>query len=90
MTIRVNDIFEAEGKDYAVLDKITHKGIVYIFTNELDGEEPTAAFRVYKVVENGIVEITDRRILSEVLPIFSSHMNDRLEIINECFAQMMG
>ena len=88
--IRINDVFEAKGKDYIVLDKIIHKSVEYIFTNELENEEPTAAFRVYKVVEGGIVEIKDRRILSEILPIFSSHINDKLEIINECFAQMMA
>ena len=89
MTIKVNDIIEAKGKDYAVIDKITYKMIEYIFTNELENDEPTAAFRVYKVVEGGIVEVKDRRILAEILPIFSEHMNEKLEVINECFAQMM-
>jgi hypothetical protein len=68
--IDVNDVFEALGKEYIALDKTTYENKTYIFTNELDNNEPTKIFKTFKLVENGIVEVKDRQVLSQILPNF--------------------
>lgn len=88
--INIHDVFEAEGKDYITLDKAIFNGQEYIFTNELENDEPTKVFRVFRLKENGIVEITDKGILSQILPTFSKNMNDKLEIINESYAGLFN
>ncbi len=88
--IKVNDVFEAEGKDYITLDKIIFNGQEYIFTNELENDEPTKIFRVFRLKENGIVEVTDKGVLSQILPTFSKNMNDKLEVINESYAGLFN
>ena len=87
--IDVNDVFEALGKEYITIDKTNYENNTYIFTNELNNNEPTNVFKVFKVKEKGIVEVKDRLILSQVLPIFSKKVNDMLESINESYAGLL-
>lgn len=84
--IKVNDLFELNGKNYIALDKTMYDNNIYIFTNELAAnEEPTKTFKVFRIYSNGLKEEKQKNILSSVLPIFSENMNKKLEVINEYY-----
>ena len=66
------------------LDSTKYKNEDYIFVNELeDAETPTKKFIVFKIVEDKLVEEKDEKIMRNILPIFSTNMNKKLQVIYE-------
>ena len=82
--LKENDMFKLGETSYITLDSTKYKEDTYIFVNELDEkEEPTKKFIVYKIVENKLVEEKDEKVMRNILPIFSTNMNKKLEVLYE-------
>ena len=84
LDLKENDMFKLGETSYITLDSTKYKEDTYIFVNELDEkEEPTKKFIVYKIVENKLVEEKDEKVMRNILPIFSTNMNKKLEVLYE-------
>lgn len=84
MNIRINDYFELAEKKYITLDVYEYENNKYIFVNELDDEEePKQNFKVFRCMEQGLVEEKREEVLKEVLKIFEKNFNDKIrEYVN--------
>ena len=84
LEIKENDMFKLGEVSYITLDRTNYKNNEYIFVNELDEkEEPTKKFVVYKINGDNLVEEKDEKVMRNILPIFSTNMNKKLEVIYE-------
>ena len=84
LEIKENDMFKLGKVSYITLDRTNYKNNEYIFVNELDEkEEPTKKFVVYKIDGDNLVEEKDEKVMRNILPIFSTNMNKKLEVIYE-------
>lgn len=82
MNIKIGDYFELNGKKNITLDSHIYNDKKYIFVNELtEEEEPTKVFRVYYLIDNGLVEENNKEVLDELLKVFSDNMNKKIEMI---------
>lgn len=84
MNIRINDYFELAEKKYITLDVYEYENNKYIFVNELDDEEePKQNFKVFRCMEQGLVEEKKEEVLKEVLKVFEKNFNDKIrEYVN--------
>ena len=84
LSLKENDLFDLGDTSYITLDSTKYKNEEYIFVNELDKEEnPTKKFIVFKIVEDKLVEEKDEKVMRNILPIFSTNMNKKLQVIYE-------
>ena len=84
LKLKENDMFELGDKNYITLDSTSYKNDEYIFVNELDeNEAPTKKFIAFKVVGDKLVEEKDEKVMRNILPIFSTNMNKKLQVIYE-------
>ena len=84
LILKENDMFDLGDTSYITLDSTKYKNEEYIFVNELDKEEnPTKKFIVFKIVEDKLVEEKDEKVMRNILPIFSTNMNKKLQVIYE-------
>lgn len=88
MNINRDDYFQLGKKKYITLDKTRYLGLDYIFVNELDdNENPTNKFRIYKLLEKGIIEETNQKIIEPLKNHFSYNLGDNIirtfQIMNE-------
>ena len=73
------DIFTLGENNYMVTETSLFMGIDYLLLNKLDEtEEPTNEIFIYKVVEDGLVKITDPSILEVILPIFTNKLQKNI------------
>ena len=80
MEIVKNDYFELGEQKYITLDTYNYLDNSYIFVNELTSEEePTKNFKVFKNINNGLIEETDKEVLEIVLKYFESNFNLMLD-----------
>lgn len=84
MNIRINDYFELAEKKYITLDVYEYENNKYIFVNELDDEEePKQNFKVFRCMEQGLVEEKKEEVLKEVLKVFEKNFNEKIrEYVN--------
>lgn len=79
MNIRVNDYFELADKKYITLDVYEYENSKYIFVNELDDEEePKLQFKVFRCMQEGLIEEKNEEVLKQVLMIFEKNFNDKI------------
>ncbi len=84
LSLKENDLFDLGDTSYITLDSTKYKNEEYIFVNELDKEEnPTKKFIVFKIVGEKLVEEKDEKVMRNILPIFSTNMNKKLQVIYE-------
>lgn len=84
LNLKENDMFDLGKKTYITLDSTMFKGNEYIFVNELDKDEnPTKTFVAFKIVGDKLVEEKDEKVMRNILPIFSTNMNKKLQVIYE-------
>ena len=84
LILKENDMFDLGEKSYITLDSTKYKNEDYIFVNELEEDEtPTKKFIVFKIVGDKLVEEKDEKIMRNILPIFSTNMNKKLQVIYE-------
>ncbi len=84
LSLKENDMFELGDTSYITLDSTKYKNDEYIFVNELDkNEEPTKKFLAFKIVGDKLVEEKDEKVMRNILPVFSTNMNKKLQVIYE-------
>ena len=84
LNLKENDMFTLGDTSYITLDSTDYKNDKYIFANELDeNEAPTKKFIAFKVVGDKLVEEKDEKVMRNILPIFSTNMNKKLQVIYE-------
>lgn len=71
MKYELGDIFTLGENKFMVVETSTYMDVEYLLLNKLDSkEEPTNELFVYKVVEGGLLKVTDQSILDIILPVF--------------------
>ncbi len=82
--LNLDDVFDLKDGSYIVLDKYVYNDVTYYFVNKLLSEdEPGKEFFVYKGLPNGIVREKNEEVLKFVLEVFSKHMNEKIEYLND-------
>ena len=73
MKYELGDIFTLGENTYLVAETSIFMDVEYLLLNKLDSEEePTNELYVYKVVEDGLLKVTDQSILDIILPVFNN------------------
>lgn len=73
MKYELGDIFPLGENKYMVAEMSTYMEVEYLLLSKLDKEEePTNELYVYKVVNDGIVKVTEQDILDIILPVFNN------------------
>ena len=85
MKYELGDIFTLEESTYMVAETSMYMDVEYLLLNKLDSdEEPTNELYVYKVVENGLLKVTDQSVLDIILPVFNNKIQkDIANVHNE-------
>ncbi len=86
MQIKIDDVFSLSSGRYIALEEAFYLQDRYIFVNKLNEDDnPTNDFKVFKCVNDAIVEEKDNKKLKELLDFFSEKVNDKLALINETY-----
>lgn len=73
MKYELGDIFPLGENKYMVAEMSTYMEVEYLLLCKLDNEEePTNELYVYKVVNDGLVKVTEQDILNIILPVFNN------------------
>ncbi len=80
MKFKLEDVLTIKGEKYTVLNSILYEGKDYIFTNKVKNDEPSDIFMAFEVVDGGVCEVKNEKILERILPIFSNNVQ---KIINK-------
>ena len=73
--IEKDDVFDAEGKLYCVLDSINYNGHNYCLCNVMDNEQTFGAtYVVFENFDDSIELVEEEDILNEISPIFSNNL----------------
>ena len=75
MKYELGDIFTLGDNTYMVAETSMYMEVEYVLLNKLDSEEePTNELYIYKVVNNGLVKVTDQSILDIITPVFNNKL----------------
>lgn len=85
MKYDLGDIFTLGENTFMVAENSVYNNVEYLLLNKLDSEEElTNELFVYKVVEDGLLKVTDQSILDIILPVFNNKIQrDIANIQNE-------
>ena len=85
MKYELGDIFTLGENTYMVAETSMYMDVEYLLLNKLDSEEePTNELYVYKIVEGGLLKVTEQSILDIILPVFNNKIQrDITNIQNE-------
>lgn len=73
MKYDLGDTFTLGENRYMVAETSTYMDIEYLLLNKLDNkEEPTNELYVYKIVEDGLLKVTEQSILDIITPVFNN------------------
>lgn len=79
MNIEIGDLLTIDDKKYLTLGKIVFMGNDYIFTNEIINDEPTKQYFIFKKTDDEVEEITDKKSLEILLPMFNKDLQKLLK-----------
>lgn len=77
----IGDILTIAGEEYAIIDKILYENVDYILTSKYKNDEPIGEYIAYELVGGDLLQITDKRILEKIVPIFSKNIKKIVEMI---------
>lgn len=78
------DVLTINNKNYLVLETARFEEEEYIFVNKLDeNEDLTEEYNIMKKNGDGVILITDEKVLNVILPIFSNKIQKVAEKYNE-------
>ena len=85
MKYELGDIFPLGENTFMVVETSTYMDVEYLLLNKLDSEEePTNELFIYKVVQGGLLKVTDQSILDIILPVFNNKIQrDIANVQNE-------
>jgi len=85
MKYELGDIFPLGEDTFMVVETSTYVDVEYLLLNKLDiEEEPTNELYVYKVVEGGLLKVTEQSILDIIIPVFNNKIQrDIANVQNE-------
>ena len=83
MKLELGDIFPIYDETFMVVEKATFMDNNYILVNKLDEEgEPINELFIYKTTENGVMLVTDKKLLDVLMPILSNKLQRDINEIN--------
>ena len=85
MKYELGDIFTLGENKFMVVETSTYMEVEYLLLNKLDAEEETTnELYVYKVVEGGLLKVTEQNILEIIMPVFNNKLQrDITNVQNE-------
>jgi len=82
MKYELGDIFSLAEEKFMVAETSVYMDVEYLLLNKLDSEkEPTNELYVYKVVEDGLIKVTEQETLDIILPVFNNKLQKHISNI---------
>ena len=80
MKVISGDLLTIRSEKYLVLDVMEYGGEDYAFSNKMiELEQPTKDYCVFKLVGEGVIRISDNKVLDVLLPRFSSSVQKMVD-----------
>lgn len=84
MNLSNGDIITVNNNEYLVLESARYEDVDYIFVNKLTKtEETTEEYSVFQKNGNGVLLVTDQKVLEVILPVFSNKIQKIAEEYNQ-------
>lgn len=84
MVISNGDIITIGNNKYLIVESARYEDVDYILVNKLnENEEITKDYNLMKKNKDGVIMVTDKKILDIVLPVFSNKLQKDAEKYNE-------